>query len=193
MSRIIQLFILVAGAVWLAVWFADHPGRVEIEMLGYAIYTEQVGLLVGGVVLFTTVVAVLYQVWRSLRRAPRRIVEYRRASKRQRGYRALTQGMVAVAAGDSKEAKRFARRSGKLLNNPPLTMLLSAQAAHSTVMKTLRGTTSNLCSTILRWHFLAFAACSCRQCVMMISWKRCGWPGRRKLCGQTRPGCLNIC
>ena len=129
MSRIIQLFILVAGAVWLAVWFADHPGRVEIEMLGYAIYTEQVGLLVGGVVLFTMVVAVLYRVWRSLRRAPRRIVEYRRASKWQRGYRALTQGMVAVAAGDSKEAKRFARRSGKLLNDPPLTMLLSAQAA----------------------------------------------------------------
>ena len=37
--------------------------------------------------------------------------------------------MVAVAAGDSREAKRFARRAASLLNDPPLTMLLSAQAA----------------------------------------------------------------
>ncbi len=129
MIRIILLFLLIAGAVWLAVWLADHPGRVEIEMMGYAVYTEQVGLLIGAVVLLTAVVAVLYRIWRSLRRAPRRIVEHRGASKRQRGYQALTQGMVAVAAGDSREAKRFAKRADSLLNDPPLTMLLSAQAA----------------------------------------------------------------
>jgi HemY protein len=73
MIRIILLFLLIAGAVWLAVWLADHPGRVEIEMMGYAVYTEQVGLLIGAVVLLTAVVAVLYRIWRSLRRAPRRI------------------------------------------------------------------------------------------------------------------------
>lgn len=129
MIRIILLFVLIAGSVWLAVWLADHPGRVEIEMLGYAVYTEQVGLLIGAIVVFTAIVAVLYRIWRSLRRAPRRIVEHRGASKRQRGYQALTQGMVAVAAGDSREAKRFARRADSLLNDPPLTMLLSAQAA----------------------------------------------------------------
>ena len=129
MIRIILLFLLVAGSVWLAVWLADQPGRVEIEMLGYAVYTEQVGLLIGAMVLLTAVVAVLYRVWRSLRRAPRRIVEHRGASKRQRGYQALTQGMVAVAAGDSREAKRFAKRADALLSDPPLTMLLSAQAA----------------------------------------------------------------
>ena len=129
MIRIILLFVLIAGSVWLAVWLADHPGRVEIEMLGYAVYTEQVGLLIGAIVVFAAIVAVLYRIWRSLRRAPRRIVEHRGASKRQRGYQALTQGMVAVAAGDSREAKRFARRADSLLNDPPLTMLLSAQAA----------------------------------------------------------------
>lgn len=129
MTRIILLFLLVAGAVGLSVWLADHPGRVEIEMMGYAVYTEQVGLLIGAILLCTGIVAVLYRGWRSLRRAPRRIVEHRGASKRQRGYQALTQGMVAVAAGDSREAKRFARQADSLLNDPPLTMLLSAQAA----------------------------------------------------------------
>jgi len=129
MIRIILLFLLIAGAVCLAVWLADHPGRVEIEMMGYAVYTEQVGLLIGAVVIFSAIVALLYRIWRSLLRAPRRIIEHRGASKRQRGYQALTQGMVAVAAGDSREAKRFARRADTLLNDPPLTMLLAAQAA----------------------------------------------------------------
>src|SRR5208282_854630 len=36
---------------------------------------------------------------------------------------------VAVAAGDAAEARRQARRADVLLNEPPLTMLLSAQAA----------------------------------------------------------------
>jgi HemY protein len=53
----------------------------------------------------------------------------RRARRRERGYRALTQGMVAVAAGDADEAHRQARRADALLHDPPLTMLLSAQAA----------------------------------------------------------------
>jgi hypothetical protein len=37
--------------------------------------------------------------------------------------------MVAVAAGDAAEAGRQAKRADALLGDPPLTMLLSAQAA----------------------------------------------------------------
>ncbi len=37
--------------------------------------------------------------------------------------------MVAVAAGDAPEARRWARKADVLLDDPPLTMLLSAQAA----------------------------------------------------------------
>ena len=37
--------------------------------------------------------------------------------------------MVAVAAGDPQEARRCARRADALLADPPLTLLLSAQAA----------------------------------------------------------------
>jgi HemY protein len=129
MIRILLLFVLIGASVWLAVWFADHPGRVEIEALGYGLYTEQVGILVVVMVLLIVIAAAIYRFWRSLRRAPGRIVQHRGASRRQRGYQALTQGMVAVAAGDSREAKRFARKADSLLNEPPLTMLLSAQAA----------------------------------------------------------------
>ena len=37
--------------------------------------------------------------------------------------------MVAVAAGEPREAQRYARRADALLADPPLTLLLSAQAA----------------------------------------------------------------
>ena len=37
--------------------------------------------------------------------------------------------MVAVAAGDAQEAARWARKADSLLEDPPLTLLLSAQAA----------------------------------------------------------------
>jgi HemY protein len=61
--------------------------------------------------------------------APRAFVRARRARTREKGYRALTQGLVAVAAGDPASAKRFAKKADVLLNEPPLTLLLSAQAA----------------------------------------------------------------
>src|SRR5262249_2769940 len=49
--------------------------------------------------------------------------------RRRTGYRALAQGLVAVAAGDPQEARRYAKRADLLLADPPLTLLLSAQAA----------------------------------------------------------------
>ena len=60
---------------------------------------------------------------------PRRVARARRRRRERLGYRALTQGLVAAAAGDPKRARRFARRADLLLDQPPLTLLLSAQAA----------------------------------------------------------------
>src|SRR5690606_28849151 len=62
-------------------------------------------------------------------RSPRQIAQARAEARRRKGYRALTQGMVAVAAGDPDEARRQSQRAAVLLNEPPLTLLLAAQAA----------------------------------------------------------------
>jgi HemY protein len=66
--------------------------------------------------------------------APRRLARRRREAKRLHGYRALTDGLVAIAAGDTKSAERLRlraeghfRKSGHEV--PPLTRLLAAQAA----------------------------------------------------------------
>ena len=49
--------------------------------------------------------------------------------RRDRGYRALTAGMIAVGAGDVRAARRAAVESRSLLGEEPLVLLLSAQAA----------------------------------------------------------------
>jgi HemY protein len=119
-----QLAILVVAAVWLA----DRPGAVHIDFLEYRIESSAAALIVAAIaaaVLF----ALIYRFWRAIRGAPGDFAVWRSERKRRKGYRALTQGMVAVAAGDAGEARRQAVKADVLLGDPPLTMLLSAQAA----------------------------------------------------------------
>ena len=129
MSRIVILFALIGASVWAAIWLADLQGHVRIETAGYIVDSPAIGLVVLAVVAIAVFVVLLYRLWRVFGGAPRRYLAYRNSNRRQRGYQALTQGMVAVAAGDPREARRSARKADALLNDPPLTMLLSAQAA----------------------------------------------------------------
>jgi HemY protein len=120
--------LLVIAALVAAAVFADNPGRVAIVWQGWQIETS-VGILVAAAVV--AAVAVMLLVWLLLRvvGSPRTYMRWRRERRRRAGYQALTRGMVAVAAGDPEEARRYARRAEVLLAEPPLTLLLSAQAA----------------------------------------------------------------
>ena len=128
MRRAIVFAVLAAAAVFAAYWMAQHPGQVTIEWLGSRL-EPPIGLLVLAVLLFAVVVVVLYRVVRAILGTPRRIGRALAASRRKRGYKALSQGMVAVAAGDAQEAARWSRQADDLLEDPPITLLLSAQAA----------------------------------------------------------------
>lgn len=128
MTRLLIYALKLAILIAVAVWLADRPGRVEILWQGRVIETSVAVLVVVAAALML-LAAYLYRFWRSLRRAPGRFVQGRRFAKREKGYRALTRGMVAVAAGDAEAARRFARKADVLLDEPPLTLLLSAQAA----------------------------------------------------------------
>jgi HemY protein len=128
MIRSLFLFLLIAVAVVVAVTLADHPGRVSIDWQGWRI-DMSTGILVLLVAVLVVIAVTVARFWGAIRRAPGRFLDMRRTSRRERGYKALTQGMVAVAAGDVVEARRSARRADALLDDPPLTMLLSAQAA----------------------------------------------------------------
>lgn len=128
MSRAIWFIIKLAVVVAIAIWLVEHPGYVTLSWQGFVIETS-VAILLVALLVVIGVATLLYRLWRSIRGAPRRLGSRRLTRKRERGYEALTRGMVAVAAGDAEAARRFANEADNLLRNPPLTLLLSAQAA----------------------------------------------------------------
>jgi HemY protein len=121
---VVAATLVVAGALWLA----EYPGDVQLSAAGLQI-SVPLPIFAGGVLLIAAAAALLYRLWRGLRRVPQETRSFFTRRTREKGYKALTQGMVAVAAGDAGEASRQARKADVLLNEPPLTMLLSAQAA----------------------------------------------------------------
>lgn len=128
MLRAIWFLIILGALAVLSVWFADNPGSMTLVWQGYLIETSA-AVLVIAVAVVAVAAALLYRFWIALRGVPAGFARNRRESRQRRGYQALTRGMVAVAAGDAAEAKAQAGRADGLLREPPLTMLLSAQAA----------------------------------------------------------------
>ena len=128
MIRAIICVVLVTVLVGTAVFFADHPGQVEILWQGWQVETS-LAVLAAAAILAALVAGLLFSMLSLILDAPRRLLRVRRERRRRSGYRALAQGMVAVAAGDPQEARRYAKKADLLLADPPLTLLLSAQAA----------------------------------------------------------------
>ena len=128
MLRAIIFCVAIAILVAVAYWFAENPGSVVIQWREMIVETE-VGILVLAAAAVALLFTIFYNTLRYLMRAPGRWRRSWRLRRRERGYRALTLGMVAVAAGDADEARRQARRADVLLDEPPLTMLLAAQTA----------------------------------------------------------------
>lgn len=128
MIRVIVIFIVLAALGFLAAQFADQPGNVEITWGGYAIETSLAVLTFVGIV-GLILILILYRAWLWIRTRPQSIANFRRSRRENKGYDALTRGLVAVAAGDAKEANSMAEKASHFLDSPPLTLLLSAQAA----------------------------------------------------------------
>ena len=126
--RVIFALIVIAALAAAAVFLADNPGSVEIMWQGWRIDTS-VGVLIAAAALAAIAAALVLWLVSLIMGSPGAFFRRRRERRRRAGYEALTRGMVAVAAGDPQEARRYARRAEALLAEPPLTLLLSAQAA----------------------------------------------------------------
>ena len=122
-------FMVVLAALALAgVWLADNPGSVTVHWQGYRL-DSSVALLLGAVAVVAVLAALAYRFWIVLVGLPSAVGRWRHGRRRRSGFEALTRGMVAVAAGDAEDAERQVKRAEGLLHDPPLTLLLSAQAA----------------------------------------------------------------
>mgnify|MGYP000486272942 FL=1 len=128
MWRVLVPFSIIAVLCAAAVWLADHPGVVTVTWQGYEIRTSFVmGLLV---ISLSTIIGVLgYRLFATFMKSPAGFTSFLATRKRKKGYDALSKGMVAIAAGDSREADHYAGQAHKLLDEPAMTLLLAAQAA----------------------------------------------------------------
>lgn len=118
------VFVLAFGFAWLA----DRPGALQVTWQGYDYEISLVIALAAILALFAVLLLLLW-LFRAVVSAPRAVGGYFTARRRDRGYRALSRGMIAVGAGDRRVATRAADEAVGLLGEEPMTLLLSAQAA----------------------------------------------------------------
>ncbi|MBN9243852.1 MAG: heme biosynthesis protein HemY [Mesorhizobium sp.] len=127
----ILFFLLVVFALGLGFsWLADRPGEMVVTFSGYQ---YQVSLMVAAVAVVAVVAAVMIAWWllKALWTSPYTITRYFRVRRRDRGYQALSTGMIAAGAGDAALARRKTKEAGKLIRSDqePLIHLLDAQAS----------------------------------------------------------------
>jgi HemY protein len=128
MWRALVFIGLLCVAAFGAVWLADRPGTVLVTFGGYEVQTS-VAVAAIALVGLALALAVLWSAVNGILRLPSRLTFASRARRRSRGYQAVSRGMVAVGAGDTIAARRYANEAERLLGKEPLTLLLKAQAA----------------------------------------------------------------
>ncbi len=129
MIKALWFLVKIAVLIALAVWLAELPGDFRFEWQGYVV-TAKAGLALIALLAFIIAVVFFYQVLKTFVDFPRSYGRYSEVRAKERGYRALTRGLTAVAAGDAKTAKIQAQRAGELLKGDTgLPVLLAAQVA----------------------------------------------------------------
>ena len=123
------LLLLFALAV-MFVWLADNPGTVTLEWpwLGSVV---ELSLLQAVIAIAIVVVAftLLWLIVDAMIKSPKIFGRWQRNRRRDRGYKALSRGLVAAGAGDAALARRLTGESRKLLDDEPLVAMLDAQTA----------------------------------------------------------------
>jgi HemY protein len=128
MIRALVTVVLMFLAAAAFVWLAERPGGLVLVWQGYEVRTSLMTAAIV-VILAVAAIAAVGSLVRRVVTTPHSVGQFLGARKRDRGYRALTRGMIAVGAGDARAARRAAQESQTLLGKEPLVLLLSAQAA----------------------------------------------------------------
>ena len=130
MARLILFLLVVLGLGWAFAWLADRPGDLVVMFLN----TRYEVSLTTALAVFLAGVALIMIVWwavRSVIDGPQSARRYFRARRRDRGYQALSTGMIAAGSGDAATAKKLAARASGFISadQEPLIHYLGAQVA----------------------------------------------------------------
>lgn len=129
------IFIGLAIALTFGLSFImETPGGVRIAFGGQEINLEPIGFVVAILVLLLAfwillkLAGLLVATLRFISGDETALSRFWGRNRERRGYDALAEGMIALAAGEGTTAAAQANKAERLLNRPELTRLLNAQA-----------------------------------------------------------------
>src|SRR5258707_6859580 len=118
MIRVLVYLVIVAVLAFGAVWFAERPGDVAITWQGRRIDTS-VMVLAAAVAAIAVATVMLWSILRAILRAPDVVSRYLRIRRGERGYRAVSQGLIAVGSGDARAAKKITAQAVRIAPPSP--------------------------------------------------------------------------
>jgi HemY protein len=134
----VVLFVAIIAALALGAGLLSETGQaLRILVAGWEFTIGPVQAVVLGVVLFIAVwlalkiLGLLGATFRFLNGDETAISRYFDRNRERKGYRALSEGMMALASGEPRLALIRAQNAERLLGKPELTTLLVAQAAEA--------------------------------------------------------------
>jgi HemY protein len=134
-TKVLLFVALIAGLTLGAGYLLDTGGGLRFAVAGWEFTlgplqaTVAAVLLVALIWLAMLLVGLLVAVLRFLSGDETAVSRYFDRNREQKGYQALTEGMLALASGEPRTALVRAQRAERYLGRPELTTLLTAQAA----------------------------------------------------------------
>ena len=128
MIRLLVFLVALVGLAFGFSWLADNPGEASLTWLGQRVETDTTTLGIG-LVLLVVAVMVLVAILRAIWNLPGSIGSFFGRRRREKGWAALSRGMIAVGAGDLGAAGKASGDARHLLGDEPLALLLQAQHA----------------------------------------------------------------
>ncbi|WP_417514778.1 heme biosynthesis protein HemY [Minwuia sp.] len=128
MIRLIAALILIVALAMGAVWLVENPGAVDLRWGDWRVQTS-VPIVILGLVVIVAIVIAIFRLIGWILSGPARIRGYFAGNRSEKGHRALTEGMAAIASGDWRRANKAAEKAERYLDHPPIAKLLKAQAA----------------------------------------------------------------
>ena len=130
MIRLVVFALVVLGFALGFSWFADRPGELSLTWQGQLFQTPLTTALALLIALIFAVMIIWWlisAIWTS----PNSVRRYFRARKRDRGYQAISTGLIAAGSGNLVQARKMSTRAHALLraDQEPLIHVLDAQVA----------------------------------------------------------------
>lgn len=137
MIRVLFFFALLFAVAMGFAWMADLPGTIQIswpvyeggQQVGTDIWEQSPAIVALAAAIFLAIFLAIVWVIRVVLKSPQIASRFFRRRRKDKGYNALSQGLIALGTGNAKLARRYALDADKLLDDEPAAKLLLAQTA----------------------------------------------------------------